>query len=176
MPSRRPLLPLVLLFVLCAAASPNASAQQIRINSDGNDSLSQVVPRMALHEARHAIVNRDGTVALLLTRGGVLLQFTDRGLEQAISSKDEEHRTVLAEVLSGMLRGGLRSLLDRGIEYPLSDLKETRYEGGRLYFVRHDGQPVFEDVQVNDVAVMESFSARDARGFVARFQDAKAGR
>lgn len=154
-----------------------AEAQNIRVSGNDSDTLGRIVARAPLRSARHAIVTRDGTTALLLTRKGVVLQFTEKGLERISSPTpldDEGEQGVFARVVSSMVRGGVRALLDRGIEYPLSELREARYEHGRLYFVRNDGELIFEDVQVHDTNLMEGFSSRDARAFVARFREVKA--
>jgi hypothetical protein len=75
---------------------------------------------------------------------------------------------------TGMVRVGVSSLLSHGIEYPLSDLADARYENGSLFFVRINDERIFEDVQIDDTAIMHGFRPHDARAFVARFREAKA--
>jgi hypothetical protein len=167
---------LLLALLVSGAWLPSAvSAQQIRVGSSDSDTLARVVPRTPLQQARYGIVTQDGAVALLLSERGVVLQFTEQGLDQvtAATREEEDEQGVLAAVFSSMVRGGVRSLLNRGIEYPLSELADARYEKGRLYFVRNNGEAAFEDVQINDVSVMENFRPREARTFVARFREAK---
>ena len=165
-------------FAWCLATPQQTAAQQIRVGSGDSDTVARIVPRAPLREARHSIVTRDGTVALLMREQGVTLQFTDLGLEQATSGGRDQKKSenVLADVLGSMLRGGVRALLDRGVKYPLSELREARYEKGKLFFVRNDGDTVFDDVEINGVAVMENFAPRDARAFVAQFQAMKRDR
>ena len=167
---------LVLMLLAFGVSLPSAAdAQQIRVGSSDSDTVARVVPRTSIERARYGIVTQDGAVALLLSDRGVVLQFTQQGLDQVTATTEDEEaeQGVLAAVLSSMVRGGVRSLLNRAIEYPMSELSEARYEKGRLYFVRNNGETVFEDVEVNDVSVMENFRPREARAFVARFREAK---
>jgi hypothetical protein len=72
-----------------------------------------------------------------------------------------------------MVRSGVRTMLDRGIEFPVSELREARYANGRLELVGHNGKPVFENVKINDTDVMESFDPAQARAFAARVNQAR---
>lgn len=152
----------------------SAQAQQIRVN--GSDTESRVVSRMPLDQARFGITSEDGQAALLLTERGIILQLTDQGLAEVGSTEKskQEDQGVLARMFETLVRGSVRALLDHGIEHPLADLADVRYEQGRLHFVRNNGERIFGDVRVNKVEVMESFRAQDARAFVARFHAEKA--
>jgi hypothetical protein len=170
----RRLLPLAALAVMVCLPAV-AHAQQVRVGSGASADSTRIVPRITLRQAEHGIVTRDGVAALMLTRRGVQLQLTDQGLEQVATPKAGEGEPgMLAELISNVVRTGVRTLMNRGIEMPYSELAEARYEGGRLFFVRHDGEKVFQDVRINDTDVMEGFDPREARAFVARFREAKA--
>jgi hypothetical protein len=166
---------LLSLFTAALVLPLSAEAQQVRVGSSGTDSLSRVVQRMPLKQARHAITTQDGAASLLLTERAIVLQLTDRELERIGSTESEkqEGQGVLARMFESMVRGGVRVLLNHGIEYPLSDLADARYENGRLFFVRNNGERIFEDVRINETEMMEGFASRDARAFVARFREAK---
>lgn len=167
----------LLLAALAASVSlPHAAhAQQIRVGNSGSSDETRIVPRIALQQAEHGIVTRDGAVALLLTEEGVVLQLTDRGLEEVAAPKaGEQGQGMVAELISTLVRGSVRTLLNRGIELPYHDLADARYENGRLFFVRHNGDTMFEDVRINDKPVMEGFRPEEARRFVAHFRAAKA--
>jgi hypothetical protein len=105
-----------------------------------------------------------------------VMQLTDRGLgeiDRDMERDAKKEESGFARFVSGMVRSGVRSLLDRGIEYPLSELREARYANGRLILEDRDGNEVFKDVQVNDIQVMESFSPAEARAFAARVNQAR---
>jgi hypothetical protein len=164
------------LFLVSAVLGLALAAQPVQAQSRDNDSDARVVERQPLRRASSAIETRGGEVALLLIDRHLVMQLTDRGLnkidrDMANDAKKEE--SGFARFVSGMVRSGVRTLLDRGIEYPLSELREARYERGRLMLIGRDGDEVFKDVQVNDIQVMESFSPAEARAFAARVNQAR---
>ena len=140
-----------------------------------DDSDARIVSRQPIHRASSAIQTRNGEVALLLVGRTLVMQLTDRGLRQVDREMDEDAKdgSAFARFVGGVVRSGVRTLLDHGIEYPLSELREARYEDGRLVLVDRDGDRLFEDVQVNDIEVMESFSPAEARAFAARINQAR---
>ena len=160
---------------LPVAQSQAAPGTGITMSGDG-DSIARIVRRVPLREAAFSILTRDGRTALLLRDTTIVLQLTDRGLE-AISVDEkpgDEEAGFLKQVMEGMLRGGLRMLLDRGIEYSLTDLRDARVEGGRLVLESRRGGVIFDEVNINDGNVLEQFSERDARAFAQRVNRARA--
>lgn len=156
---------------LALAAQP-AEAQ--RRNDSGSD--ARVVERQPLRRASSAIETRGGEVALLLIDRRLVMQLTDRGLgeiDRDMERDAKKEESGFARFVSGMVRSGVRSLLDRGIEVPLSEIREARYANGRLILEDRDGDELFKDVQVNDIQVMESFSPAEARAFAARVNQAR---
>ncbi len=155
---------------LALAAQP-AHAQR----RNDSDSDVRVVERQPLRRASSAIETRGGEVALLLIDRRVVMQLTDRGLDEIGRDMDADAKkeSGFARLVSGMVRSGVRTLLDRGIEYPVSELREARYENGRLILEDREGNSIFKDVRVNDIQVMESFSPAAARAFAARVNQAR---
>jgi beta-lactamase regulating signal transducer with metallopeptidase domain len=166
--------------LVVAADTPPPSPREGRRSgtitiSDAPDSIARLIPRQPLSAAAYAITSFDGRAALLLRDTTIVLQLTDRGLEEiGTPDADEEERGFLTALLGSMLRGGLRMLLDRGLEYSLADLREARYESGRLVLENRRGNDIFENVQVNGGPIMESFAERDAREFAQRVNRARA--
>ena len=163
------------LVLVCAALALAAPAHAQR-GQPGNDSDTRIVERQPLRRATSAIETRGGEVALLLIDRKLVMQFTDRGLSQIEREMDDDAKkeeSGFARVVAGMVRGGVRSMLDRGIEYPVSELREARYEDGRLVLKNREGKSIFADVRVNDIQVMESFSPAEARAFAARVNQAR---
>ena len=164
-------------FLVSAVLGLAFAAQPVQAQSrHDNDSEARVVERQPLRRASSAIQTRGGEVALLLIDRHLVMQLTDRGLSQI--DREMEHdakkeESGFARFVSGMVRSGVRTLLDRGIEYPLSELREARYENGRLVLEDREGNAIFKDVQVNDIQVMESFSPAEARAFAARVNQAR---
>ena len=80
----------------------------------------------------------------------------------------------LMKLLEKMLLGSIKALLDHGIEYSLTDLKEARVEDGVLVLEsKTSDEPIFGSVKVNDDNVLESFSEADARRFAKLVNRAK---
>ena len=159
-----------LAFAVALCAQP-AAAQRDR----HDDSEARVVSRQPLRSASSAIETRNGEVALLLVDRNLVIQLTDRGLNKVDRDMDDDAQkeSGFARLVSGIVRSGVRSLLDHGIEYPVSELRDARYENGRIVLINREGEQIFKDVQVNDMQVMESFSPAAARAFVARVNQAR---
>ncbi|HEY0151904.1 MAG TPA: hypothetical protein VGB92_07900 [Longimicrobium sp.] len=163
------------LVLVCAALALAAPAHAQRGPTRG-DSDARFVERQPLRRATSAIQTRGGEVALLLIDRKLVMQLTDRGLSQIDRDMDDDAKkegSGFARVVAGMVRGGVRTMLDRGIEYPVSELREARYANGRLILEDREGNSIFEDVRVNDIQVMESFSPAEARAFAARVTQAR---
>ncbi|CAA9326971.1 MAG: hypothetical protein AVDCRST_MAG68-2315 [uncultured Gemmatimonadetes bacterium] len=152
------------------------AAQPAQAQRHDTESDVRVVERQPLRRASSAIHTRGGEVALLLVDRRLVMQLTDAGLdeiERDMANDAKKEESGFARFVSGVVRSGVRTLLDRGIEYPVSELREARYERGRLVLVDREGNELFRDVQVNDIQVMESFSPAEARAFAARVNQAR---
>jgi hypothetical protein len=150
-----------------------ATAQHRRDRHD--DDNARVVSRQPLHRAASAIQTRNGEVALLLVGDRLVMQLTDRGLGKVDRDIDDDAKEegAFARFISGVVRSGVRSLLDHGIEYPLSEIREARFQDGRLVLIDREGDEIFDDVEINDTDVMHSFAPAEARAFAARVNQAR---
>ncbi|HEX8274313.1 MAG TPA: hypothetical protein VF615_16875 [Longimicrobiaceae bacterium] len=178
------LLLLLLLAVPARAVSAQIHGTRVTVSADSDDdSPGRLGQRRDPRGARSAIATRDGKVALLLTRDEVVMQLTDRALRdirremaEDMDEDDDGEEGFLEGIVQAAVRRSVSSMLNRSVEYPVSDLRDVQYRGGRLLFTTRDGERVFENVNVNDTDVMESFSEADARAFVREFQRLKASR
>lgn len=129
--------------------------------------------RHDIAHARYAMPTRDGSVVLLITRGEVAVQLSDRTMRQIdreMECERDEDEGVLADAIKTAVLGGVRALLDRSLECPLDELRDVRYHDGRLDLITRDGDRIFEDVEIEDRDLLESFRAQDARAFVEEFR------
>jgi hypothetical protein len=164
------LLTFVAAFMTLAVPAP-AAAQHVHVrHGESTDSAARFVQRRPHAMADFAIISTDGRRALLLLPDAVALQLTDAGLEDIASPPAEApaDQGALARVFEGMLRGGLRVLLDRALEYDIDELGVARVDGERLVFVNRSGKPVFENMNIDGQDVMEGFAPADARAFAER--------
>lgn len=67
-----------------------------------------------------------------------------------------------------MVKGAVAGAIGTRVAFPLTAVKDVRYDAGRLQF-EWAGKPtnLFENTKVNGRPVLESFAPDDARGFVA---------
>ncbi|MDZ7757894.1 hypothetical protein [Rhodohalobacter sp.] len=136
-----------------------------------NNTEAEIVPRYPKNDAEYHITTQENSVTLLLTNSAIYLQFTDDYLEKIAEeirgkneSDDSDH---LGAVLRSAISSGVQTLLDRAITVPLNEIEEIYYENGRLVIINRDGEDMFKEAEVDDVLIMEDFSRRDARRFVA---------
>ncbi|NBC65674.1 MAG: hypothetical protein GVY07_08500 [Bacteroidetes bacterium] len=145
------------------------SGQSISINTSDSNINSEVTPRMDTSDAEASITNKANTVDLMIHDNWLVIQFTDRYLEnlqEEIHGKDEEE-SVVAEVIRSMVGSGVRTLLDRAISISMDDISDIHYRDGTLKIYDQEGALIFEDFEIDDVSIMQDFKARDARRFVA---------
>jgi len=135
-------------------------------------------PRHDIGRARYVMVTRDGAVELLITQRRVALQLSGRTMREIDREMDrelEDEDGVIADAIKRAVLGGVRALLRRSLECPLDELSDARYRDGRLELVTVDGDRVFEDVELDDRDLLESFRAQDAQAFVEEFRRLKHG-
>jgi hypothetical protein len=107
-------------------------------------------------------------VTLLLMDTTLVLQLTQRGydrIDQGIS--DSPPQSVGGRILARMVGAGLGELLDHGVAYRLSALREARAEGSHLILLDRDGHRVFDKIEVNGRNVLDDIAPDDARRFAA---------
>jgi hypothetical protein len=163
---------LVLTTATFARAQDSAS---MHVSIHVPDSVAHVTERVLPREARFAIVSRDGQAALLLMDTSIVAQMTDRGLARINARETTETiQGAVNRMFARMALGALVPVFDHGVAYHLRDLADAKYADGRLQLLRANGEEVFHDVEIGKSALMESFSADDARAFASRARAARA--
>lgn len=131
---------------------------------------AKIIPRMMQTEAEAGITTREGSVDLMLTNEFLIIQFTDtflENIEKEIQKEREAASSHAGAVVLSMVSSGVRTLLDRAMAVPLSDITDVYYENNRLYIKGPEGRELFRDLEIDGKEIMEDFSRRDARRFVA---------
>jgi hypothetical protein len=173
-------LPVLALPALLAAAQAHAQVHGGDERAVRDDrAAGHVVERLRGGDAEFGITSRDGKLSLLLSPEGVTMQLTDRTLREIDRDMDEDARDedgALGRMISSMVRGSVRSLLDHGYRYGYDEIRDVRYEDGRLRITGVDGTPLLEHVKVDDDDAMRAFSPSDAREFVRQFERLRARR
>jgi hypothetical protein len=145
------------------------------------DQSARLAPRQNARDAEVAINTENGEVTLLLTRDVVALQLSDRTLRKIrrdLRENDGEETDdgMLGQVIRTAVFSIVSGALTHSVEYPLSELRDVKYEDGELVLRTQDGDRLFHKVEINDTPVFRSFSAEDARDFVREFQRLKPAR
>ena len=153
--------------LLLTAASGSRAQTRISAHADAPDSVSWVVPRLPLGVAEATLRTTDRRVAVLLADSTLVLQMTDRGLDQ-MSDDISREPPAGSRILARMIGAALTGMFDNGIAYRLSALRSARAEGSRLVLEDRAGRRVFDQVEINGRQVMDDFSP----GEVQRFADA----
>ena len=159
-----------------AFAGSRDGCPSISLKSCG-DHPTRFADRVDPDDIRMAIRTEDGTADLILAGDVVALQFSDRTLRdirrKLREKQDEDEDNALAYAIKSAVLSGVRSMLDHSVECPIRELRTVDYRNGRLILVTRDGDRIFENVEIDDQDVLECFSPRDARAFVAEFQRIK---
>jgi len=149
----------------------------INVNSSCCDPPTRWAPRHDVRDARLAINSERGEAILLLTDRVVAVQLSDRVLRKLDRKMKQEQKedesNILAQTLKTAVLSSVRALLDHSAECSIRDVKRVDYQRGRLIITAHNGERLFEDLEVDDRDVMEDFSESDARAFVREFDRLK---
>jgi hypothetical protein len=121
---------------------------------------------------------REGDIRITSVEGGVDLALIGDSISGGLSQKtlaEVRHDTDTAFVqgsgfgasIEKIVKGSVQSALGSRVVFPLSAVKEVRYDGKKLVF-DWNGKPQtgFAHVNVNKKDVLESFSSEDAQRFV----------
>lgn len=131
--------------------------------------------RLETRGARIVMDNSDEEVTLLVTDRVMALQLSDRTMhkvDRELHQKEHAHDAdddAVGDALRSAVIGAVRSLLDHSIVCPLDEIRDVRYEDGRLVIVGRDGHELFERVDHDDADVLTTFVPADARLFVREF-------
>jgi hypothetical protein len=159
-----------IVFLLLLAPAQSA-AQNDDMFTIHNDIDADVTSRLVHKDAEFAMTTNEGSVDLMLTSNAIVIQFSDRFLEDLDSEirneADLDEASVLAEVITSMVSTGVHSLLNHALTIPMTEIREVYYDNGKLHIVDRDGEEIFGELEIDDVYIMEDFSRRDARRFVS---------
>lgn len=164
--------PILVLALLAPAA---ASARDCPTLSSSCDPPARWASRHDPRDAEFAITTEDGSVTLVLTKRVVAVQLSDRvmhKIDRKLKSKEDrfEEHGALGRAFKTAILSSVRNLLDHSQEVALYDIGRVEYRDDRLIVISEDGDELFEDMEVDDRDVMESFSPRDAKMFVREFR------
>jgi hypothetical protein len=158
------------LFLFLIVALPDSStAQKNQAFITAQDIDADIVQRVTPDQAEEAIRTRGGSVDLMLTDSRLIIQFSDHFLEniQQEINKERTGDSGFVDAILSAVSGGVQTLLDRAMAIPLHELREIRYDDGRLIIIHQNGKEIFNDLEVDGIDVMEDFTPDDGHRFAA---------
>lgn len=124
---------------------------------------------------RFAIHSTDGGLRLALTNDFVYFALSDSVVAVARQEmQDSMPREGIRGAIAGMVRGGVNRALSFRARYPVAEIRDIRWEDGRMLVEFEDGRRSFGDnVEVDDRPVEEAFDSSAVEAFSAEFRRAK---
>lgn len=154
--------------LLALATRPAAAQRRHALHADAADSTSWIMARLPARAADASLRTRDRQAELLLTDTALVIQFTDRGLDDLVDKiADDRSAAGGSRLVARMLGAGIAGLLDHGLAVRLSELREARREGNALVLEDRSGARLFSTVNVDGRRAMDDFAPDEADRFAA---------
>src|SRR5262245_42427898 len=113
------------------------------------------------------ITDRDSSMDLLLIGDHIATRFSAKTMD-AIKQKTDtasDKGSGLGASISRMVKSTVQEQLSKEVRYPVSDIREARYEDDQLVIELKNGKKLFEDTKINKRRFDEAFAPDDAKRF-----------
>lgn len=125
---------------------------------------------------RFAIHSEDGSVQMGLTQDFLYFALSDSVIAAARAEMDEDstRREGIGGAIAGLVRGGVDRALRFRARYDVADIRDVRWEDGRMVvdFVDPD-HSLSTNFEVDDRPIEEVFSQQDVEAFRQQLRDLK---
>jgi|GEM_PF-2098747 len=156
-----------------SASESSASGDGVRVTTGANDST-------ALADADVQITSTDGSITLAVLHDSVVMQLSD-SLRQSVkdqvdsstSSAGDGMGAALAKVVGSAVSAAVSSAMGIAVKAPAAQVKELRYENGRLFF-KVEGSNVKFNTKGDGNSDGAPFTEADAKRFIDAVDAAKA--
>ena len=126
---------------------------------------------------RFVVHSDSGAVRMGLTDEFVYFALSDSVLAAARADMqdDADSASGLGATIGSLVRGGVERALRFRAKYPVADIRDIRWEDGRMLVEFEDGRTGFRDnIHIDDRPIEEAFARQDVEAFAAEFRKAKA--
>lgn len=116
------------------------------------------------------ITNADSSVDMALVGQKIVVKLSDKTMTKVHQETDTTgvQGSGLSASIEKMVKRTVASALGQQMEYPLSEVKDARYENGAIVIDVNGKEPrLLANTQVGGKKLMESFRPDDAKRFVA---------
>lgn len=124
------------------------------------------------------IANEDSSVDMAVVGQKIVVKLSDKTMAKVRQETDtsQVQGSGLGASIEKMVKRTVASTLGQQVEYPLSEVKDARYENGTIVIDVNGKEPrLLANTKVGGKKLMESFRPEDAKRFVAAV-NAKKGR
>ena len=127
------------------------------------------------------IYNADSSVDLVLQGDRILAGLSPKTIakvRQEMDTSSDRDTSGFGNMISSIVKKTVANAIGTHVVFPLADIRDVRYEHGRLVFDWTDGgkHQMFGDMNVNGERVSNSFRPEDAQRFIDAVRARKAGR
>lgn len=147
------------------------------INADANprttaqgEKLTRSDSALVLGPGDVKITNADSSVDMALVGQKIIVKLSDKTMSKVHQETDTMgvQGSGLGASIEKMVKRTVASTLGQQFEYPLSDVRDARYENGAIVIDVNGKEPrLLTNAKVGGKKLMESFRPEDARRFVA---------
>lgn len=126
---------------------------------------------------RFAILSDQGAVRMGLTDEFVYFALSDSVIAEASAEMEEDAsgEEGIGASIAGMVRGSVERALRFRTKYPLAEIRDIRWEDGRMVVEFENGATGLGDnIHVDDRPLEESFAREDVEAFAAEFRKVRA--
>jgi TolA-binding protein len=156
-----------------SADERSVSGGGVRVTTGANDST-------ALADADVQITSTDGSITLAVLHDSVVMQLSD-SLRQSVKDQVDSSTSnagdgmgaAIAKVVGSAVSAAVSSAMGIAVKAPASQVKELRYENGRLFF-KVEGSNVKFNTKGNNNSDGAPFTEADAKRFIEAVDAAKA--
>jgi len=126
----------------------------------------------------YVISTKDQKISLVLSDSTVYMKLAPSVLDKVNKDlnkeKSKNQDNDWANKFSHFVISNVQSLLNKKLEYPISEIKDVNYENGALTFTYyHTHLMTFDKIKDNDKPALANFNPSDAKEFVYRFHQLK---
>ena len=164
--------------VLTAALIGVAACRRDRDRAPENAKLVHRETALVMGPGDVRIVNADSSVEMALLGQNIVVRLSDKSMAKI--RRETDTGTIKDSGLSGsierLVKSTVQSALSQQVSYPLSEIREARYENGEIKLDVRGRQPrLFTNTKVGGKRLMESFRPDDAQRFVDAVNARKGG-